>query len=76
VQGLLTKASRNPQQDSNFPRLHAGADGSWSIEDRPPLIYHLPEERDSTRSLQAHKVFHHYHETLPPERRVLATRYG
>ncbi|WP_069881776.1 DUF2252 domain-containing protein [Bosea sp. BIWAKO-01] len=76
VQGLLTKASRNPQQDSSFPRLHAGADGSWGIEDRPPLIYHLPEERDGTRSLQAHKVFHHYRETLPPERRVLVTRYG
>lgn len=76
VQSLLTKAARNPKQDSNFPHLQATADGSWRIEDRPPLIYHLPEERDSTRSLQAHKVFHHYRETLPPERRVLATRYG
>lgn len=76
VQGLLAKARNNPQQDDNFPHLEATADGSWRIEDRPPLIYHLPEEHDGTRTLQADKVFRHYRETLPPERRVLVTRYG
>lgn len=76
VQSLLTKARSNPQQDDNFPHLAAPADGSWRIEDRPPLIYHLPEDRDGMRTLQAHKVFHHYRETLPRERRVLVARYG
>lgn len=76
VQGLLTKARRNSPQDDNFPHLEATTDGSWRIEDRPPLIYHLAEEGDGPRTLQAHKVFHHYRETLPPERRVLVERYG
>ncbi|QEL24926.1 DUF2252 domain-containing protein [Bosea sp. F3-2] len=75
VHGLLAKARSNPQQDDNFPHLEATTDGSWRIEDRPPLIYHLAEERDGTRALQAHKVFHRYRETLPPERLVLVARY-
>jgi uncharacterized protein (DUF2252 family) len=44
--------------------------GVWRIRDKPPQVFHVPEQADTVRAL-----FDGYTASLAPERRVLMDRY-
>jgi len=69
----VEQKARNQTAEHIFPTIADVVNGKTQIVDHPPLVYH---SRDSD-VLQAHvtRMFRHYRETLPEERRVILDRY-
>ena len=60
-------------KDDNFPHLVTGAE--MTIADKPPTIFHLPENGDASHSFHAAQAFALYRDSLTPDRRSLLDRY-
>jgi uncharacterized protein (DUF2252 family) len=56
-----------------FPKITGLVDGHRRIADSPPLVYHLPDQRDFELRLQA--LLAAYHQTLPAHLRRLFDHY-
>jgi len=69
---------RHPERDgeADFPHVRRDpSGGGWRIEDRPPLIYHVPPESDAALNVDIPGVFKQAIETMPAEVRQLLARY-
>ena len=67
---IIDKAAQKTSS-REFPKIAAVRNGRPRIADHPPLIYH-PREMSVGR---IHKMFQHYLETLPHDRRIVLDRY-
>ena len=73
------KASRRTSEGV-FPKMAEVVDGQYRIKDEPPLIVHVADQGDVTKTeeYEAARVkdyFAAYVETLPDDRKVLISRY-
>jgi uncharacterized protein (DUF2252 family) len=56
-----------------LPKLTDVIDGKRRIKDQPPLVYH--PRREAAFKTSMGRALHLYHDSLPPERRVLLDSY-
>ena len=73
LHAILTKAGERLEQDDNFPHLVTGR--QVRIADKPPLIYHFTQRRDTRHRVDAKCIFDSYQKRLSPERLCLFERY-
>jgi len=69
----VEEKARHQTAEHIFPNIANVVNGRTRIVDHPPLVYH-PRESDLIRK-HVTRMFRHYRETLPQERRVILDRY-
>lgn len=73
--GAAEARAPNPV-DPNFPHLTESVGGIWRFKDRPPLLRHFDDRRDSERDLDVRAAFASYRRCLQDDRRLLLERYA
>jgi uncharacterized protein (DUF2252 family) len=71
---LLDKAERR-DPSNEFPKLAHRVEGKPVINDNPPLIYHLEEQKHSEWQAAMLQELQRYRESLPQDRQLLFDRY-
>jgi uncharacterized protein (DUF2252 family) len=72
----LAKAKNVCVVEDIFPKLADTSDGTPTIKDNPPLIYHHLEHGEDELYARIEEVFSRYHESLPDDRRLLLDRFA
>lgn len=69
----ITAKARASLAEYLFPKITDLKDGHRRIVDKPPLVYHLPEQGDTEERL--HEMLAAYHDSLPGHLRKLFEHY-
>jgi uncharacterized protein (DUF2252 family) len=69
----VSKARKMGMRD--YPQWEAGADGTPTIKENPPLIYHWREHGREELMAAAREAFEHYRSTVPEHLTVLLDRF-
>jgi uncharacterized protein (DUF2252 family) len=71
----LEKARERSVLEHDFPELVTMTEGTPSLRDDPPLIYHVNDQGHEPFDEMVRRAFAAYRETMPEYRRVLLDRY-
>ncbi len=71
----LAQARARTVAEHDFPKLAEQAGSTPRIKDNPPLIFHLPEQKQAEASGNVERAWARYHESLAEHVRVLFERF-
>jgi uncharacterized protein (DUF2252 family) len=76
VRKRISRATKHPGSDVDFPKLTAMVGGRLGIRDTPPLIFHPDFSRTADFEADARQAIEEYRSTLPDDKRTLLDRYA